>query len=33
MLICLAPELKAEVFARREMVDQARKGLCYQKET
>ena len=26
-------EMKAEIFARRAMVDQARKGLCYQRET
>ena len=26
-------ELKTGIFARRAMVDQAREGLCYQKET
>ena len=26
-------ELKVGIFARRAMVDQARQGLCYQKET
>ena len=27
------PELKVVIFARRAMVDQARQGLCYQRET
>ena len=29
----MASELKPEIFARRAMVDQAREGICNQKET